>query len=292
MFDFRYHALSLIAVLVALILGLLLGVAIGDKGLVSSAENSIKESLRKDVRAEQKKVTSLNATIDAKDKFADEVYPLLVNGQLQDRKIGVIFLGALSDEINTEVRNALADTGGKEVGAVQVREPLNADSLAAAAAGTRYEGLATGDDQMWEDFGKRMGVQLTNPARGKLLDRVRRPLFSQVAGSTGPYDGIVIARNPSKDIKGDDLHRLNAFEKGLTEGLTSRNVPVVGVEHADADPTQVPWYRDNGLSSVDNLDQTAGQAALVFLLAGNADGAFGVHQPRLLPDIVGGVPSG
>ena len=289
MFDFRYHALSLIAVLVALVLGLLLGVAIGDKGLVSSAEKSIKESLRKDVRSEQKKVADLSATIDAKDKFADEVYPLLVNGQLQDRKIGVIFLGQPSDEINNEVRNALADTGGKEVGAVQIREPLTADKLAAAATGTRYEGLATGDDQMWEDFGKRMGVQLTNPARGKLLDRVRRPLFSQVAGSVGQYDGVVIARNPSSDIKGDDLHRLNAFEKGLTEGLTSHNVPAVGVEHADADPTQVPWYRDNGLSSVDNLDQTAGQAAMVFLLAGNTDGAFGVHQARLLPDIAGGV---
>jgi hypothetical protein len=289
MFDFRYHALSLIAVLVALVLGLLLGVAIGDKGLVSSAENSIKESLRKDVRSEQKKVADLSDTVAAKEKFEQEVYPLLVDGQLQDRKIGVVFLGDSSEEINNEVANALADSGGKRVGAVQIREPLAADDLGARAAGTRYASLATGDDQMWEDFGKRMGVQLTNPTRGKLLDRVRRPLFSQVAGSVGQYDGVVIARNPSSDIKGDDLHRLNAFEKGLTEGLTSHNVPAVGVEHADADPTQVPWYRDNGLSSVDNLDQTAGQAAMVFLLAGNTDGAFGVHQARLLPDIAGGV---
>ena len=288
MFDFRYHALSLIAVLVALVLGLLLGVAIGDKGLVSSAENSIKESLRKDVRAEQKKVSELNDTVAAKDKFEQEVYPLLVDGQLQDRKIGVVFLGDASDEINTEVTNALADTGGKKVGAVQIREPLAADDLSARATGTRYETLATGDDQMWEDFGKRMGAQLTRPER-KLLDNERRSLFSTVAGSTGPYDGIVIARNTPKDLKGDDLHRLNAFEKGLTEGLTSRDVPVVGVEHADADPSQVPWFRDHGISTVDNLDQTAGQAAMVFLLAGNTDGAFGVHQSRLLPDIVGGV---
>ena len=290
MFDFRYHALSLIAVLVALVLGLLLGVAIGDKGLVSSAENNIKESLRKDVRAEQKKAADLNDQIAAKEKFEQEVYPLLVDGQLQDRKIGVVFLGQPSDEINNEVQNALATSGGKEIGAVTIREPLSVDGLVSRARGPRAAGLATGDDQMWEDFGKRMGVQLTRG--GKLLNTERRALFSSVSGSTGPYDGVVIARNPSSDIKGDDLHRMNAFEKGLTEGLTSRDVPAVGVEHADTDPTQVPWYRDNGLSSVDNLDQTAGQAALVFLLAGNTDGAFGVHQPRLLPDIVGGVPSG
>lgn len=287
MFDFRYHALSLIAVFVALVLGLLLGVAIGDKGLVSSAENNIKESLRADVRAEQKKSKDLEAQLAQKDKFDQEVYPLLVDGQLTDRKVGVVFLGQASDEINTQVQNALAASGGKRVGAVAIREPLAAEELGSRASGTRYETLASGDDKLWEDFGKRIGVQLTRG--GKLLGRERRPLFSAVAGSVGPYDGVVVARNIPDDVKGDDLHRVNAFELGLIEGLTSRDVPVVGVEHADTDPSQVAWYRDHGLSTVDNLEQTAGQAALVFLLASNTDGAFGVHQPRLLPDIVGGV---
>jgi hypothetical protein len=61
----------------------------------------------------------------------------------------------------------------------------------------------------------------------------------------------------------------------------------VGVEHSDNDHSQVAWYRDHGLSTVDNVDQTAGRAALVFVLAGTSDGAFGVHEPRLLPDIAG-----
>ena len=51
MFDARYHALSLAAVLVALVLGLLLGVAIGDAGLVSSAEREIRADLRSAVAA-------------------------------------------------------------------------------------------------------------------------------------------------------------------------------------------------------------------------------------------------
>ena len=109
-----------------------------------------------------------------------------------------------------------------------------------------------------------------------------------MAGSIGPYEGVVVARNIPEDIKGDDLHRVNAFEQGLTEGLTSRDVPVVGVEHVDTDPTQVPWYRDNGLSigRQPRPDRRAGGAGVP--AGGNTDGAFGVHQPRLLPDIVGG----
>jgi hypothetical protein len=286
-FDFRYHALSLIAVFVALVLGLLLGVAIGDKGLVSSAETKIKESLRSDVRAAQKRADALSAQLAQQDKFEQEVYPLLVDGQLTDRRIGVVFLGQPSDEINTEVQDALVPSGGKRVGAVVVREPLVAGDLASRATGTRYESLALGDDTLWEAFGARMGVQLTTG--GNLIKRERRGLFSAVAGSLGPYDGVVVYRNPPEGLKGDDLRRVNAFERGLIRGLTSRNVPAVGVERADADPTQVPWYRDHGLSSVDNLNQVAGHAALVFTLTGANDGAFGIHQPRLLPDIAGGV---
>jgi hypothetical protein len=285
MFDFRYHALSLIAVFVALVLGLLLGVAIGDKGLVSSAENNIKESLRADVRAAQKQADGLRADIAQQDKFEQEVYPLLVRAQLPGRKIGVLFIGNASDDINNEVQDALENTGGDRVGAVAVREPLAVDDLAARARGTRYEDLANGDDNLWEAFGARMGVQLTNG--GKLLKRERRALFSAVAGSLGPFDGVVVARNPPGGLKGDDLHRLNAFEQGLIRGLTASSVPVVGVEHSDNDHSQVAWYRDHGLSTVDNVDQTAGRAALVFVLAGTSDGAFGVHEPRLLPDIAG-----
>jgi hypothetical protein len=286
-FDFRYHALSLIAVLVALILGLLLGVAIGDKGLVSSAETNIKQSLRADVRAAQKHADELSAQLTQQQKFDEEVYPLLVDGQLTGHRVGVVFLGQPSEEINTEVQDALAPSGAKRVGAVVVREPIAANDLATRAKGTRYEGLATGDDALWEAFGARMGVQLTTG--GNLLKTERRSLFSSVAGSLGPYDGVVVSRNPPDGLKGDDLRRVNAFERGFIRGLVAKNVPAVGVERSTADPTQVPWYRSQGLSTVDNLDQTAGRAALVFVLTGTNDGAFGVHEPRLLPDIAGGV---
>ena len=66
-FDFRYHALSLVAVLVALVVGLLLGVAIGDSGLVSSAERRIRADLRADVRAAEPARDDLQATLAQQD---------------------------------------------------------------------------------------------------------------------------------------------------------------------------------------------------------------------------------
>ena len=76
-----------------------------------------------------------------------------------------------------------------------------------------------------------------------------------------------------------------------TKGGTFSETEVVGIERTATDPSQIGWYGDRGLPSVDNVDQVAGRAALVFALNG-ADGAFGVKSTAdaLLPDVVGGVP--
>ena len=64
MFDFRYHALSLAAVLVALVIGVLLGVAIGDAGLVSGAEQDLRSGLRQDVREAQAESAGLRERLE------------------------------------------------------------------------------------------------------------------------------------------------------------------------------------------------------------------------------------
>ncbi len=77
-----------------------------------------------------------------------------------------------------------------------------------------------------------------------------------------------------------------AFESGLLAGAAAANVPAVGVELSGTEPSQIPWYKGKGISSVDDLDSLAGQAALVYALAG-ARGSFGIKSTAdsLLPSI-------
>ncbi len=69
--------------------------------------------------------------------------------------------------------------------------------------------------------------------------------------------------------------------------MAAVGVPTVGVELTGTEPSQVPWYESRNLSSVDDLDAPAGQAALVYALAG-AHGAYGVKPTAdsLLPSAV------
>src|SRR3712207_9278956 len=97
MFDFRYHALSLAAVLVALVIGLLLGVAIGDAGLVSSAEQNLRDDLRGDVREARAEAAELRTDLARAERYEQQTFGTLVDRQLENRRIALVFIGGRDD---------------------------------------------------------------------------------------------------------------------------------------------------------------------------------------------------
>jgi Copper transport outer membrane protein, MctB len=271
MLNFRYHALSLVAVFLSLAIGLLLGVAIGDKGLVSSAEQDVRASLRGDVREAQGQRDDARAELQQRQQFEAEAYPALVGGRLAGRRIALIELGGPSDRMWNLTKDALQGSGARLVSVSVIREPLQLDELAGAARGTRYEQLAA-DAELLHPFATRVGIQFTHG--GRLLRLVRRDLLLQGSGAVNGADGVVIVRN-TPQLDGADADAVDTFEDGLVRGLRAQDVPVVGVETTDAESSQVEWFKSHELSSVDDLDDPIGRAAVVFALAGQR-GSFGV----------------
>ncbi len=274
MLSFRYHALSLVAVFLALVIGLLLGVAVGDEGLVSSAERDIRASLRKDVRQAQEERDDALETVDERREWEERAYPAMVDGRLNGMRIALIELGGSSDRMWDLTRDALQGSGGRLASVSVVREPLDLEELADAARGTRYERLDE-DPSLVSTFGARIGIQFTQG--GELLRRVRGELLDQGSGELEGADAVVVVRDEREFDDPEQQAAIEEFERGLMRGLRARGVPVVGVETTDAEPSQIGWFKDHALSSVDDLDDPVGRAALVFALAGER-GHFGVKS--------------
>jgi hypothetical protein len=288
MFDYRYHALSLAAVLFALAVGVLIGVAIGDSNLVSSARDGIVQNLRSEVSDSQHKAGELGEQLTSEEAVAGDLYPIAVHGLLSGRNIGLVFLGGSSDRVNALVRDAVTQAGGNLKMVVAVREPLDLPGLGSQSTGTQYTALAS-DPTLIRKFGVRMGEQLVG--EGQLLGRVQTRLLSSYDGEFGKLDGLVVMRSEPTGMSSEDAKSASEFESGLLEGVSARGVPAVGVELTSTQPSQVPWYTAEDLASVDDLDGLAGRAALAFALAGD-HGAYGVKSTAansLLPHVVGGV---
>jgi hypothetical protein len=285
MFDVRYHALSLAAIFIALVVGLLLGVAIGDKELVSSARNDVRDSLRRDVAKADNERDAARQQVREEQQYADAAYPILTANRLQGRRIGLVLLGSDNDAPGL-VEKALAPTGADLKLVATVRNNADLTQLAARAAGTRYADLANNPDLLG-DFAKRIGIQIVTG--GRLAQNSRTALMSSLSGELGGLDGVIVRRSTDKPPADKaEADRLDKLEDGVVRGLAATGVPVVGIEERDSDPSYVNWYRDRNLSSVDNVDESAGRAALVFTLAGS-DGAFGRRgsAQALLPPVVG-----
>jgi hypothetical protein len=276
MFDYRYHALSLAAVLFALALGVLIGVAIGDSNLVSSAKNGIVQNLNSEVSDERARAAQLQEGLSSEQAFANSLYPLAVHELLGGRSIGLVFLGGSSDQVNTLVRSTVTEAGGSLATVVAVREPLDLAGLARAAAGTHYAALAE-SPALLERFGTLAGRQLVSGGQlvaRELLSRVRGSLFSAFDGQLTRLEGVVVLRAHPAAMSAEASEAAAGFESGLLAGVAAVGVPAVGVELSKTEPSQVPWYKERGLASVDDLDALAGQAALAYALAGD-HGTFG-----------------
>lgn len=291
MFDYRYHALSLAAVLLALTVGVLIGVAIGDSNLVSSAKNGIVHNLESEVDGAQRHAGQLQRELSAKESFANDLYPLAVHSLLSGRNVGLVFLGASSDRVNGLVRDAVTQAGGNLATVVAVREPLDLAGLAQAATGTPYATLAT-DPALVHKFGGLAGRQLVSGGAlvsRELISRLRSRLLSAFDGQLGKLEGLVVMRADPIGMTSEQAQASATFQSGLIAGVIAVGVPVVGVELSNTELSQVPWYKSQGISSVDDLDALAGQAALLYALTGS-HGAYGVksNADSLLPNVVSG----
>jgi hypothetical protein len=275
MIDYRYHALSLAAVLFALALGVVIGVAIGDSNLVSSAKNGIVHNLESEVSEAHRQSGVVQAKLGQEEAFANGLYPLATHELLNGRAIGLVFLGGSSDEVDSLVRSAVAQAGGNLATVVDIRDPLDLAGIEHEAAGTHYAPL-TGTPLI-EHFGELMGRQLVSGgplADRELISRVRASLMSAFDGQLTRLEGLVLMRAEPANMNPEQSEDAASFESGLLAGVAAANVPVVGVELTSTELSQVGWYSGKSLSSVDDLDVLAGQTALVYALAGD-HGTFG-----------------
>jgi Copper transport outer membrane protein, MctB len=294
MFDYRYHALSLAAVLLALAVGVVIGVAIGDSNLVSSAKSGIVHDLSAEVSGAQRQTGQLREQLAAEEAFTNDLYPIAVHNLLSARGIGLLFLGGSSNRVNGLVRDAVTQAGGDLTTVVAVREPLDLAGIAREAAGTRYATLSAGtssaDQQLVERFGALMGRQLVSGGQlvnRELLSRVRGRLLSAFDGQLGRLQGLVVMRADPTGMSAEQAQAVASFQDGVIDGVAAVGVSTVGVELSSTEPSEVPWYESQDIASVDDLDAPAGQAALIYALTGS-HGAYGTKSTAdsLLPNVV------
>ena len=275
MFDFRYHALSLVAVFLALGIGILLGSTIGDN-LASQANKDLSSSLRGDLLKARQDARDAGSNLSQRDRLIQAAFPRIVGTKLQGQRIALVSSGKLPGDVESNVRKTVGDAGASVDSVTAITDDLKPQDVGKVLGG-RFARIGTSGSDM-RQLGRRLGRVIVGG--GRSAENLKTHFSDQFNGDYAGADAAVFYR--SSPDKRDDAHL--ALEEALAEGLRRAGVPVVGVEQSGTDPSQVPWYSDRGLSSVDCVDLVGGRVALALSLAG-AEGTFGIKSTAqdLLP---------
>ena len=286
MLDFRYHALSLVAVFLALAIGIVLGVTIGNS-LVSDAERSLRGNLRADVENARGDASKARADLASRDRMLDQLYPGMVRSRLSGERVAVVSWGPLPNNVESGIRDAVSKSGGR-IDSISVFDtPLKALKT---TLGNGVFAAQTADDQSLQALGRSLGRSIAGG--GPMVKALRDQYPDEFAGVFRHADAVVFYEAPTPNdgsdaagVKERQDDRASTIEKAALDELAKHTISVVGVEAANADTSQIPRYESLNLSTSDSVDTSGGKIALVYALAG-AKGNYGfkptAKQP--LPD--------
>ena len=275
--DLRYHVFSLAAVFVFFVVGVVVGVGLSGQGFVEEGErrnlNAQIERLRNDLEDAEARVEALEAQQRAGEQYVQRSYPVLMQERLDGRRIARVVVGEVDERaagVLDDVDRTLADANGTPAWLRALRVPVD-ESAVADALSSRPE-LAEHSSTDLRRLGRALARELIDGGETPLWDALSPVLVAQRSGSMGqPVDGVVVARSaPPQSGRSAD------FVRGFYEGLD--DVPAVGVEETDADPSAISVFARADLSTVDNVDTRMGRLALALLLAGGSPGDYGVKE--------------
>jgi hypothetical protein len=270
--DFRYHALSLVAVFLALGIGIVLGATLGDS-VVSQANKDVRSSLRGDLLDARASAQSSATQLKQRDRFDTAAFSYIAGSKLRGQRVAIVSSGPLPQDVESSARSAVKDAGGTvdSVSQFDARPDLGA---LGTKLGKRFNLLAT-EPSLLRPLTHRIGAALvigTKPAQ-----RLKAGFPDSFSGDYKGADAVAYYR--TADVRDDQS---KAWETALIEGLRGTGAPVVGIERSSTDPSQVPTYVSAGLATVDDIDIPPGRIALVLTLTGRK-GDFGFKKTAEAP---------
>jgi hypothetical protein len=286
MFTWRYHVASLAAVFLALAVGILLGVAVSGK--VSDATESFEEAerdrLRQDLREANESLDFANRRRDTAEALIESAYLALMDRRLEGRRVTVVFLGPVQGDVRAAIERTLADAGSGRPGQlIAIDTPIDGQELEDTLGGDEELASFAGRDGDYGELGEALGRELFDAEETALWGSLTAQLVEERAGTNAlAVEGAVVVRSwqPPAGATEEETRATETLLDGLLEGLSASGFPVVGAETLSAfgGESQIDFYRDRGVSSIDNVDTLSGRVALAMLLAGGQPGHYGLKD--------------
>ena len=278
MLDMRYHVISLVAVFFALGIGILLGTTIVERGLIAEQKAQIK-SLRKTFEEIKTKNAELNQELDAYKKYASESRSYMITGRLAGRSIAVLTGKDPDDKGLSSIHDGVAAAGGAIPVTISISGSKVYEDQAVIANLNTLFGAQADEQALRERVFAEVVNQLKTASNVGILATFQQLGVLQLEGALqGPVSQAML-------LGGIEEKALDRMDVPLIKAFTSAGFPLMGVGSGRTPDSVLVTYGKNGISTVDHVETTPGQVAMVMVLQG-ASGNYGSGKSagRMIPE--------
>ena len=307
MITFRYHVISLVAVLLALAVGIALG---GGPLQRSTSDSATGDS--ETLASTQSRLNLLLETTGFADAYAEETAGQVLDRTLDDRAVTVLTLPGADDADAQQLTRMVDRAGGSvtaraaieekllDVGERQLVSELATQIADSVGKDVEMPSEVTGYEQLSVlvahalSTGKDEG-EATDEAAESILAGLETAGLLSVTGDVDSRGSLVLVLTGEPYGSADDRQGSGSILSTLVSGLDARSdgVVVAGPVEAGAEDALVGTVRAdpataNEISTVDAVERTAGAIVAVLALRAETDGSSGHYGTGAAGD--GAVP--
>lgn len=275
--NMKYYITTISAIFIALGIGILIGFNLNSKDILSSQQANLIEQMDKKVvkvKSEneilQSTVKSLTEKNEDMNKYMEKTYGKIIEGRLVGKNIGI--LQTTEDYFFEGIQNLPKEAG----------------------AGVAYEAVLKDKVNEVTDFAKlsqELNVEikdkkaLINLIIESLSDKVKNQQrldyftaqgyieIKSISDTPVSVQGLVILGG--SETKNEE--KLKNIDKNVIDICREKGIMALGAERTDSKASYIEFYKQNKISTIDNVDELMGRISMVVVLQGEK-GHYGIKE--------------
>lgn len=286
--NIKHFIITIIAIFLSLGIGIFIGVVVDSQHLFNEQQKVLVAQIEEEFEGfKQRNYELMNKLEDYKlennrhDKFIDTIYQRVINEEPLDLRVMIINMFA--DNNYLEIAQDLEGMGVKKTVEVNITEggEENIEDMVQAIKDIFEKGKQNKEEITDYNMDKVISKLPIN-RDSLLLFYLNNIKYLDVKGEI--YSGIDYVFLIDNGFKISDKNYGN-LRKEIINLIRATNMPVMILEKSDTDSSSIPFYKELGISSVDNIDTKLGKMAMIMILRGK-EGHFGEKETaeNLLPD--------
>ena len=290
MIDLRYHIATIVALFLALAAGILIGSTIvGDDLLVEQQKKSIDrlEEQFLSLREQEKLLSEANIfqtdMLAKYENYTQAMLPVLVKDRLKGMNVAVVVSGG--SDIPAGMLNSLTIAGANIVSKTVVLEEATLKNADLRSELIEYYQLDPASDAntLRYQVATSVAAVINNQADDTVAAFLQDKGLVKLSGTNDiPIQAVILVGGT------DNLNMFlaSSFDQGLITHCLEKSLKIFGVETSQTSFSYMEQYQENNISTVDNIDLSLGQIALVYALEGEP-GHYGIKPTakRFMPSV-------